>query len=61
MIPSSKPVFRICDGMFLLIKDGKYRKFLYADILYVEASGSNQFTHRGVGETMVGKEGIEKF
>jgi len=47
--------------MFLLIKDGKYRKFLYADILYVEASGSNQFTHRGVGETMVGKEGIEKF
>lgn len=41
VIPSSKPVFRVCDGMFLLIKDGKYRKFLYADILYVEASGSN--------------------
>lgn len=39
--PSSKPVFRVCDGIFLLIKDGQYRKFLYADIFYVEASGSN--------------------
>lgn len=39
--PLSKPVFSICDGIFLLVKDGKYRKFLYSDILNVEASGSN--------------------
>lgn len=41
----SRPVFCIRDGIFLLIKDGKYKKFLYADILYLEAAGSNCFVY----------------
>ena len=49
-----KPVSRVCDGIFLLIKDGQYRKFLYADILYVEASGSNCLVYsRGQSRLMV--------